>query len=1071
MNASVADSFLPTLKRFQRKTVEHVFNRFYLDADATDRFLVADEVGLGKTLVAAGVVAKAIDHLRAGRKRIDVVYVCSNQVIAHQNVGKLMKVVRTGETHKPVLDRVTMLPAHVHQLEKHELNLIPLTPQTSLDLRSNVGARRERALLWHLLAHELDRGFMSRSGPRRVLQGPCRTLDSFDRGIAWDVDPTRIDKRLRSQFLAVLRRDRADRKEESLLATFDRLSDEFKYKGALRDWDLVDERNRLIGDLRRALARSCIDAMEPDIVILDEFQRFRDLLDPDHPAGELADLLFAHPDAKVLLLSATPYKMLTRDVEASEEDHYSDFINTLRFLFERDEEAVERCRWSLGGLRRGLRTLHDGGQPEAAKAKRALEKRLRKVIARTERLAVTGDRNGMVRPAASDGLILTPFDVRSFVELDRVARTLGAHDAIEYWKSSPYPLNFMDAYVLSDRFVDRARSTKAARVRYGALDAEAVRDYEAIDPGNARVRALIHDTVERGMWKLLWLPPSLPYHHLGRPFGEFESSPPTKRLIFSAWTVVPKAIACLVSYEAERRLVSAEPEAGPKRNTPAERRKISQPLRFARRQAEDGREEAASLTTFALLYPSSALAELGDPLRIAAEAGTNDGERLSARAVLGEIERKLSPLVRELRSSAPRKGAEDVAWYTAAPILLDAALEQDPCAWLSSPDVQLAVGVRTTTDGETPEDSSQQSKNWVLHVERALELADRERLGRPPRDLRRVLALLALASPAVCARRALARVAPSASEERLRLSALEVADGLRGLFNQPEVIPLIRATAPTTRYWEDALRYSANGCLQAVLDEYAHVLSEWAPISEPGPDAVAKGVADAMIEALSLRAPDYEVRQIDGRGIPKREPLRMHSRFALRFADPRSGDEGQVERASSVRASFNSPFWPFVLATTSVGQEGLDFHLYCHAVVHWNLPANPVDFEQREGRVHRYKGHAVRLNLAHLHGHDAFKKSVDPWAAMFAAAEHRDGDLRPYWILNEGPARILRFVPALPWSRDIARQTSLERLLGCYRLAFGQPRQDDLLAYLGELELDEHEVNQLVIDLSPRRRR
>ena len=44
--------------------------------------------------------------------------------------------------------------------------------------------------------------------------------------------------------------------------------------------------------------------------------------------------------------------------------------------------------------------------------------------------------------------------------------------------------------------------------------------------------------------------------------------------------------------------------------------------------------------------------------------------------------------------------------------------------------------------------------------------------------------------------------------------------------------------------------------------------------------------------------------------------------------------------------------------STSIGQEGLDFHTYCHAVVHWNLPSNPVDMEQREGRVHRYKGHA-----------------------------------------------------------------------------------------------------------------
>jgi hypothetical protein len=67
-----------------------------------------------------------------------------------------------------------------------------------------------------------------------------------------------------------------------------------------------------------------------------------------------------------------------------------------------------------------------------------------------------------------------------------------------------------------------------------------------------------------------------------------------------------------------------------------------------------------------------------------------------------------------------------------------------------------------------------------------------------------------------------------------------------------------------------------------------------------------------------------------------------------------------------VRAAFNSPFWPLALTTTSVGQEGLDCHAYSHAVVPWNLPTNPVDLEQREGRIHRYKGHAVRKNVARV---------------------------------------------------------------------------------------------------------
>ena len=82
------EEVLAGLKGFQRKTAEYVFDKLYRAEDSTRRFLIADEVGLGKTLVAAGVIAKAIDHLREnGVPRIDVIYICSNQAIARQNVG------------------------------------------------------------------------------------------------------------------------------------------------------------------------------------------------------------------------------------------------------------------------------------------------------------------------------------------------------------------------------------------------------------------------------------------------------------------------------------------------------------------------------------------------------------------------------------------------------------------------------------------------------------------------------------------------------------------------------------------------------------------------------------------------------------------------------------------------------------------------------------------------------------------------------------------------------------------------------------------------------------------------
>ena len=183
-------------------------------------------------------------------------------------------------------------------------------------------------------------------------------------------------------------------------------------------------------------------------------------------------------------------------------------------------------------------------------------------------------------------------------------------------------------------------------------------------------------------------------------------------------------------------------------------------------------------------------------------------------------------------------------------------------------------------------------------------------------------------------------------------------------------------------------------------------------------------------------------------------------------------DETGVARTGLVRTAFNSPFRPFVLASTSVGQEGLDFHPYCHRIVHWNLPGNPVDMEQREGRVHRYKNHAVRLNLVAgfadtIHAGEV----IDPWAAMFDAAHDRatrEGDLEPFWVLD-GPVKVERHILSLPFSREETKLSWLRRSVAIYRLAFGQPRQDDLLALLDKARdaLTDKQLGKLQINLRP----
>ena len=74
--------------------------------------------------------------------------------------------------------------------------------------------------------------------------------------------------------------------------------------------------------------------------------------------------------------------------------------------------------------------------------------------------------------------------------------------------------------------------------------------------------------------------------------------------------------------------------------------------------------------------------------------------------------------------------------------------------------------------------------------------------------------------------------------------------------------------------------------------------------------------------------------------------IRMRSGYAAGFYDTR-GEGKSLQRKENLRLAFNSPFRPFVLATTSIGQEGLDFHYYCRKIAHWNLPSNPVALEQQ----------------------------------------------------------------------------------------------------------------------------
>lgn len=69
--------------------------------------------------------------------------------------------------------------------------------------------------------------------------------------------------------------------------------------------------NYVISKLRVLFAKISLDKLEPDLVIMDEFQRFKYLIhsEPESETGMLANKFFNSDRVRMLLLSATPYKM------------------------------------------------------------------------------------------------------------------------------------------------------------------------------------------------------------------------------------------------------------------------------------------------------------------------------------------------------------------------------------------------------------------------------------------------------------------------------------------------------------------------------------------------------------------------------------------------------------------------------------------------------------------------------------------------------------------------------------------------------------------------------------------
>lgn len=1039
---------LPNMGRkpFQEATVRHVVERLS-DLRGSRRFLVADEVGLGKTLIAQGILQYLA--LKPQIRPFNVFYVCSSLTIARQNRASLLEVLPPAEREAAVVtvDRPTLLP-EVSPSQSNRFTLFSLTPGTLPIKGASSGRVDERAAIWCLLKE----GLSLTKPQRKALEDKLKRVQVQ---ATWD---NQVNKRSSNPMLKGIRALATPFVNE--VRTMLRLpgAADSTVAEALRE-RFAQEELGTIQSLRKILGRLGLQNLRPNLVILDEFQRFFEVIAPfrgqseatadrnvpnepdelsddDEDAHGLLRLILdardGGPGPATLLLSATPYRPPASMVDVDGLKHYEQFFQLLEFLY--GAEAQTQVPHLRKAFRRYGALLRDAlpGNRDVPMIRDDIQERLFRVIARTEREALLGDTARSVPPERRH-VDLHPNDVRVFRHLWNSADKRDQSDVATYWTSIPYPLQMMD-----QRYLLRKRAQCIDPFPPGgqplALRARQVRRYEDSLPPHPRMRALL-DAVPTTLLELPWLPPSLPWWRLGGCFAQAAIPEGlSKILIFSRFRAVPRSIASLLSYESERQVYAGARGRTRRydyfgRGGGSKDEVVEQDLGLDPLPAPSFTWNASTVDhpLLFLFIPAPYLGDIGDPQRLPhftdGKLQYENARRFMANKLV-EIFANHSLKVRVVSGARTSH-----AWRALI------RLERSSNTW------QFLRGALNSWLKTTTNQHAKKAVNaWLLENHEQIEIStvDVEELAE-----------LALVGPGVVLHRAAKRVFGRAGDGKIRVErSVTIAFGaLRTYLDEPEFhLTLAEPGRNTPNHRADIRTAIWQGNLEAVLDEY---FSIHAGLGAACIDAGREEKAlDALEHALSIRVSSVQAHAI-GDTCPSFR-LRCHSAmpFGLSPDKDERSDEQTEARPDTLRLAFNSPFRPFVLATTSIGQEGLDFHVYCDRLVHWDLPGSPVDLEQREGRINRYGGLSIRKVLAkpYTDGTAPLPDNGSVWLSVTQGIPETCEGMSPWWGTEGAKVHRIVFLPPLA-----QQEAELERLLASlshYRLALGQSDPEQLLRAL-----------------------
>lgn len=146
------------------------------------------------------------------------------------------------------------------------------------------------------------------------------------------------------------------------------------------------------------------------------------------------------------------------------------------------------------------------------------------------------------------------------------------------------------------------------------------------------------------------------------------------------------------------------------------------------------------------------------------------------------------------------------------------------------------------------------NKGFIAHIDKLrsyLDAPEEIHLGRKPEDLLETLVNMVLGSPAICIYR---------SNGRSTARATSLAKVFVNNFNLPESTAIIDLAYGRCRddnsHWQNVLKYCKDGCFQAMIDEYIHMLKETAGFQSDGNQYQI--VHDMMMDSLKIHTATYK---------------------------------------------------------------------------------------------------------------------------------------------------------------------------------------------------------------------